>query len=228
MRLTGIELLRNSSLFAELSDENLLCLAENCRVAEHPRGHSLFLHGDPASSFYLVTEGCVSVFRDTPDGSRTVLHIAHEGETFAEAAALKLGHYPASAEAASDCSLIEIPAVAFREVLSRDPDLALRVIGSLSMRLRMLVKEVEQLTVKNASQRVGGFLLELVSVTEGNQATVALPYEKALVAAKLGMKPESLSRALANLRRFGVESTRGADIHIHDVSGLHEFCLTEV
>ncbi len=226
MRLKDIEFLRNNSLFSELSEEDLRRLAEGSRVAEHPRGHSLFLHGDPASSFYLVTEGCVSVFRDTPDGSRTVLHIAHPGETFAEAAALKFGFYPASAEAASDSVLIEIPATAFGEVLRRDPDLALKVIGSLSIRLRMLVEEVEQLTVKNASQRVGGFLLELAGETQCNQVTVALPYEKALVAAKLGMKPESLSRALANLRRVGVESTRGAQIHIHDVSGLHEFCLT--
>jgi CRP-like cAMP-binding protein len=228
MRLTDIEFLRNNSLFTELSNDDLQSLAADSRVAEHPRGHSLFLHGDTAASFYLVTEGCVSVFRDTPDGSRTVLHIAHEGETFAEAAALKLGHYPASAEAASDCTLIEIPAIAFRDVLRRDPDLALRVIGSLSIRLRMLVNEVEQLTVKNASQRVGGFLLGLVSETEKNQATVSLPYEKALVAAKLGMKPESLSRALANLRQIGVESSRGAEIRLRDVSSLRQFCLTEM
>ena len=228
MRLTDAELLRNSALFTELSANDLNSLAADSRLVDHSRGHSLFLQGDTAKCFYLVAGGCVSVFRDTPSGSRTVLHIARQGETFAEAAALKLGHYPASAEAASDCTLVEIPASAFRDVLRKDPDLALKVIGSLSIRLRILVEEVEQLTVKSASQRVGGFLLDLVREERENRATVALPYEKSLVAAKLGMKPESLSRALANLRRYGVESTRSAEVHLHHTSSLRAFCHTEM
>ena len=74
---------------------------------------------------------------------------------------------------------------------------------------------------------VSAFLAAGHSHQVGTHAPVVAKALKALVAGKLGMKPESLSRALAHLRRYGVESTRGAEVHLHDLASLREFCLAE-
>ena len=68
-------------------------------------------------------------------------------------------------------------------------------------------------------QRVAEFLLDLAA---GDGAcTVALPYNKTLIAGRLGMKPESLSRAFAKLRELGVRVNQSSAA-ISSVSRLHD------
>ena len=63
--------------------------------------------------------------------------------------------------------------------------------------------EIEQLKARTGAQRLAEFLLELCPVESGSCA-VRLPYDKALIAGRLGMKPESLSRGFSRLRKVGV------------------------
>ena len=69
-------------------------------------------------------------------------------------------------------------------------------------------------------QRVAEFLLDLSAGREG-EVSVALPYNKALIAGRLGIKPETLSRAFARLRDHGVR-IEAAMAHIEDVDRLRE------
>lgn len=223
MRLPDPESLRIHSMFRSLTAEQLRTVTDNSRMKNHGRGHLLFLQGDPAPCFFLVLEGWVTVYRDTPDGDHTVIHVVRPGETFAEPAALNLGIYPASAEAATDCKVLEISATTLKKLLTEDPSIALRVIGQLSQRLRFMVTELERFHVKSAPQRLACFLVEL-SPHGAPRAEVVLPFDKTLIAARLGMKPESLSRALARLRKYGVRANRGHNVELSDLPLLRDFC----
>mgnify|MGYP001819271512 CR=1 FL=1 len=227
MRLTDPEALRRCSLFAGLADEDLTQLIHESRVAEFTRGQLVFQRGHLANCIFLVLDGWLTVYRDTPTGERTVLLMCRKGETVAEAAALNFGRFPASAEAATDCLVLQIPSKSFMDIIRSDPDSALRVIGGLSARLHLLVGELEKLHVKGASQRVGCFLIDLLPDGVGDSASVQLPFDKSLVAARLAMTPESLSRALAKLKEVGVEATRGPDVHIGNVPSLRAHCAIE-
>ena len=81
-------------------------------------------------------------------------------------------------------------------------------------------RQIEQLQVRSGTQRVADFLLKLCPVREGS-AVVALPYDKSLLASRLGMKPEGFSRALARLRELRVRTDRdhvpGSDVR--DLTG---------
>jgi CRP-like cAMP-binding protein len=97
------------------------------------------------------------------------------------------------------------------------------MMASMAVHMRRLVGQVEQLTVRSSSERVAEFLLKLAG--EGAEsAIVHLPYDKGLVAARLGMQPETLSRALAKLRRLGVES-KGRRVAIQDFEALRRHCV---
>jgi hypothetical protein len=54
-------------------------------------------------------------------------------------------------------------------------------------------------------------------------ATFELPFDKSLIARRLGMKPETFSRALAKLRGIGVE-TQGATVNVEDLDRLRAYC----
>ena len=95
-------------------------------------------------------------------------------------------------------------------------------LAALSLRLRSQVQEIEQRQVQPAAQRVGSFLLSLCPPEQG-QVTFDLPFEKGLIARRLGMKPETLSRTLSKLREVGVR-TEGARITVTAVEALRAFC----
>ncbi len=217
--------IRRTPVFAGIPDDLLDALLAESHVITCPRGKLLFVRGDPARSFYLVLSGWVKVFRDTPEGEQTVIAIMRRGETIAEAAMFMGRDYPASAEVVDDARLVEIPAAALVRLIREHSELALKMLAAVSGRLRHMVMHIEQLQARSTPQRLGEFLLGLTDVRSG-PATIQLPYDKSLVAARLGMKPESLSRALAKLRKVGV-STNGSRLEVKDVGHLAEFCQGE-
>jgi CRP-like cAMP-binding protein len=87
--------------------------------------------------------------------------------------------------------------------------------------LQALVTQVEQLTAQTGAQRVAEFLLDLAPVSEGDCAVI-LPYDKVLIAGRLGMKPESLSRAFARLKEKGVRISQN-HAAIEDVARLQAY-----
>lgn len=213
-------LMRRHPLYQGLAAPAFERLREEARVVPYGKGQVIFLAGDPADRLFFLSAGWLKVFRDSAEGAQSVLHVVGPGESFAEPAALALKRYPASAEAVSDLRLVELPAEFYREILRETPDLAFAVIGSLALRLRSLTDDLSRRELMPTRLRLAAFLLELLGDGEG-ATDLTLPFDKALIAARIGMKPESLSRAFASLRELGVE-TQGAKVSITDPARLRD------
>lgn len=193
--------------------------AQSVRVYE--KGSLLFQQGEPASCFFVMLDGWVKVYRMTPEGSEAVVGVFRRGETFAEAAIFLGGRFPVAAETVSTCRLLRIDGEHLRRRIREQPDLALSMLASASYHLKFLVEQLEQIKLLTAPQRVADFLVGLCRSSSGRQ-TVELPYDKMLLANRLGMKPESLSRALAKLRPIGVAVEREL-VSIDNVQALRDF-----
>jgi CRP/FNR family transcriptional regulator, dissimilatory nitrate respiration regulator len=217
-----IELLRRSTLFRGFSDAALAAMMSGCTPRTAHRGTTLFLQGEPADRFYLVFEGWIKLFRTTAAGAVSVIHVVAPGETFAEAALFGSALYPVTAEAATDCRLLAITRRAFTRTLENEPSAVMATLASLSLRLRSQVQEIEQRQVQSTAQRVGAFLLRLCPPGE-DHATFDLPFEKGLLARRLGMKPETFSRALSKLKGTGVH-TAGPTVSVTNIDQLRLFC----
>ena len=98
------------------------------------------------------------------------------------------------------------------------PDIAIAMIASTSQHLHRLVQRVEQLSAQSGLQRVAEFLAALCPSANGS-CTISLPYDKSLIAGRLGLKPESLSRVFAKLRLVGVD-VRASDVVVSEVAQL--------
>ncbi len=189
------------------------------------RGETLFLQGDPASHMYVILVGCVKLVRLTPGGDEIVVAVFSEGNSFGEAVALKEGLYPVTVEAVQDSVLIQVDARVVSEALRGDPELALAMLGSTFNHLHELVLEIENLKALSGVQRLATFLISLAPVDEG-ACTLVLPYDKVLIAKRLGMKPESLSRSFASLRQQGVTVSRHS-VAVSDIGRLKDFVSDE-
>jgi CRP/FNR family transcriptional regulator, dissimilatory nitrate respiration regulator len=187
----------------------------------YARGETIFEEGAPADGFYCILEGWAKLYRLREDGEEVVVAIFSAGETFAEVAMFLGGRYPAGCEAVLPSRILKVDAANLRRAVLAEPQLAFDMLAAASMRLRQLVDEIEQLKARSAPQRIADFLVRQAGAASG-AANVALPYEKALLASRLGMKPESFSRALGKLAEFGVVVERDS-VTIPDVAKLAAF-----
>lgn len=185
------------------------------------RGETLFVQGDAATRMFVVLAGWVKLTRITRSGDEVVVAVYTEGNSFGEAAAMMGGLYPVTVVAATDCQLLQVRASTISELINKEPDLAVAMLAATFGHLHELVREVESMKAHNGVQRLATFLVALAPVTNGS-CTFSLPYDKLLLAGRLGMQPESLSRSFASLREFGVMVSRNS-IAIAEMGNLTQF-----
>ena len=149
----------------------------------YERNAILFLKGEPATRFFVVLEGWIRLFRETPEGQESTIGVFGPGESVAEAAMFDSGDYPVSCNVVARARLLTVPAGNFLEQIRQSPELALNLLGSMSRHLRRLVQQVEQLTSRSSLERLADFLLRLCPPGEP-RAEVELPLDKGLVAAR--------------------------------------------
>lgn len=219
------ERLRGMTLFQGLSPAALRALLAGTGVRAVAAGTVLFVQDEPADRFYVLLDGWVKLYRVSEDGAQAIVTVVIPGETFAEAAIFASGRFPVCAETVSDVRLLALGREGLSRSLAADPEIAFAMLGALSLRLRHMVGTIEQLQVKSAPQRLGDFLLRLCP-PDAAAASVTLPFPKALVAQRLAIRPETLSRALAKLRPAGV-SAEGGTIRIEDVRRLRAYCQAD-
>jgi CRP-like cAMP-binding protein len=203
LKLADRDIVTQSILFSSLPDDLSDTLLGRSVIHDYDRGTTIFLQGEAAKSVYIVLAGWTKLFRISPNGAEAVVGVFTRGRSFGEAAAFRGDVYPVGAEAVTDCRLLQVRASFILETMKSRPELCTAILASTFRHLHSLVGQIEQLKAQTGAQRVAEFLLELCPVDCG-ACTVTLPYDKVLIAGRLGMKPESLSRAFARLREFGV------------------------
>ncbi|MGQ4880686.1 Crp/Fnr family transcriptional regulator [Billgrantia sp. LNSP4103-1] len=217
----SLQAVRQVPLFAGLEQETLALLTEGAVERSYRRGTLLFSKGELADRFYVVLGGWVKLFRESPDGNECMVGLFTRGESFAEAAMFDRLGFPVNAAVAEDARLLVFPAEHFLTTLERNHGLALNLLANLSGMLRSLVRQLDQLTLQPTYQRLAAFIVSLCPDEDG-PVSVCLPCDKLLIAGRLGMKPESFSRALARLREVGVSCERNF-VHVEDIAGLRRF-----
>lgn len=197
------QVVKSTPLFGAMPMDVTVSLVGSSGPRRYEKGALLFQQGDPARAFFVILDGWVKIARITPEGGEAVVGVFRRGETFAEAAMFLGGRYPANAEVVAPSRLLKIDGEVLRRKIRENPDLAMCMLASASHHLKFLVEQIEQIKLLSAPQRIADFLIQQCRTRRGS-CVVVLPYEKALIASRLGMKPESFSRAIGKLRRLGV------------------------
>ena len=212
-------------MFSGLTPPALAPLLEGAIARSFGRQTLLFLQGEPATRFFVVLEGWVRLYRQTPQGQEITIAVFGRGDSFAEAVVLQMMPFPVSAQTIAESRLLVIPAEGFLSHLRDSTELCFKVMAAMSRRLRDLVFQLESVSSRSTVQRLALFILRLCD-QEAGACRIDLPLDKNLIAARLGMQPETLSRCLAKLRRAGVE-TDGAALLVTDIDRLRSVAASE-
>ncbi|WP_417449972.1 Crp/Fnr family transcriptional regulator [Kordiimonas sp.] len=223
MRINTKDILVRQSLFAKASESLLENFVQAATVKTLRKGEALFLQGEDADAFYIVLSGWIKLFRETLDGHEAVIDMLTNGHIFGESATLEDGIYSFGAEAIEDVRVLRLPSAILKKAITDDNGMALAMLTSLSRHRKQQTREIESLTLQNASQRIGCFLLRLCHRDDPGPIELKLPYDKSLIAARLGMKSETFSRALNKLRDETGISVKGATVVIPTLQTMSRF-----
>jgi len=202
--------LRGCRLFAGLPPADLENIAAATAVRLLAKGEYLFREGAAARGFYIVQHGAVNVHRVTAAGREQVIHIFRAGDSFAEAALAAPGGYPADARALETTQVLLVHKDGILALLQRQPELALRMLGSMSSHLRALVGQLEDLTLKDVETRLANWLVKRCPDSQGEKpVNIELGMTKRVLAAELGTVSETFSRTLAKFREQKLIAVKG-------------------
>ncbi len=207
---------RGVYLFASLDGEQRARLMASMRSVELRRGQWLYSQGDLAQRFYFVKSGRIALFRQSPEGEEKIFAVIEPGETFGEGPAfVPDGVYSLNARAISECVLCAFDNREFRTVLSQSVELCFKLMATMRRREGFLLDEIEQISLQSATQRVVAYLLQRAGDAVGGDR-VNLNIPKHILASRLTIKPETLSRVLASLRSRQLIELAGDTIVIAD------------
>jgi CRP/FNR family transcriptional regulator, dissimilatory nitrate respiration regulator len=205
--------LRNCQLFAGLSPADLNTVAAITVVKSLERGDYLFREGEASHGFFLVQKGAINVHRVNPVGKEQVIRIFRAGESFAEATLASNAGFPADARAVETSQVLLVQKDGFLSLLKRQPEFALRMLAMMSVHLRTLVGQLEDLTLKDVETRLANWLSKRCPNPDSEQpVTIELKTTKRVLAAELGTVSETFSRTLAKFREQKLLTVKGKTV----------------
>src|SRR5690625_3189242 len=215
-----IPLLQQNVLCKDWSARACTELAQKCSLRSVKKETPLFIQGQPATHFYLLTEGKVFMGLRTNSGCERVLYEFEGPASFGEIFMLMQKNYPLDAYAVSDCQLAVVPFATFVSVLVAHEHALEKVLGLLAKRLFALTGDLtaEPQIFLSGTQRVLMYLLSHLPLRNG--ASCELKRPKASIAQLLNLTPEHFSRVLHDLSKRGFIQVQGRQLTLVDVDGL--------
>lgn len=216
--------LRQHYLFSGLDQDEFDALKKRISAIRVGKGEILFHQGDLAEYFYFVDSGHLELNLIAPTGQKKVLEVIGPDRTFAEAVAfMRSNKYPVTCESLTDATLCRIPINDYVNLIYENPDACMRLLGDLSRHLHARVREIERLTVQNARDRLVSYLLDHVVEKDGDEASIRVDLPRHVIAARLSITPETLSRLLRNLVDERILTIEDRLIFVHSLSRLRPY-----
>lgn|SRR3990167_509168 len=221
-------MLNISALPTKLPFENLPFdvmqkIAEHTKLSYYKKGTLIFNAYEANLHFIYLNKGWVKLFRNSNDGAEIIVDILHDNHYAGENFIFDKTTLLYEAEALSDIECLLIPIDCLKQIIKENHQFSLNLLTLSLQKQQKLTLEVEHLTIKNATERMGCFLLRLCTLKKSNDITIQLPYDKSLLASRLGMRAETFSRALNKICHACDIHINGDILHIQTLDKLIAF-----
>lgn len=215
--------LRNCQLFSGLASSDLEKIVPITILKSLDKNEYLFRQGEPSQGFYIVQRGAINVHRVNAAGKEQVIHIFRTGESLAEATLATFAGYPADARAVESSQVLLIQKSGMIDLIKGQPELALRMLSSMALHLRVLVGQIEDISLKDVETRMANWLLKRCPNPDTTEpVTVRLTSTKRVLAAELGTVSETLSRTFSKFREQNLITVKGGNVTVLNPARLKQ------
>ncbi|MBB3919772.1 Crp/Fnr family transcriptional regulator [Rhizobium fabae] len=216
--------LLQSDLFAGLDQATAEQFTATAQVGTFVPDEKIICEGQQASFVYCVTNGFVRLSKSESAGREADICVCEPGDTFGEYLLSGGGSYAYSAWSADRAEVALFELAELRAFADRHPIIHRNVMRIMARHLLGAMDCIAGDRLHTAAQRVANYLVSRCPTSAStSRVTFRLPYRKRILAGKLGLAPEALSRAFAALAPSGVE-VRGKVVLVDSVDLLREAC----
>lgn len=204
-----VELLKQAQIFSELSDAEVLFVAERVSLREFKKGQVILYEEDTNQYMYSVLKGEVKVFYTTEDGKESVVAFHGAGESFGEVSLIDQQTIPATVAAVEPSLVMIVGRDDFFEIVYNLPKVMNRLLLLLAARLRQSLSQVRMLHFKDASYRIKTAISDMSSergeqVPEGVLIKLRLTHQN--IADMTGLTRETVTRVIDKWKKSGLLS----------------------
>lgn len=217
MRAEELEEMKRLPLFADVGEQHVEAMLRNAFLQRFPSHVELAREGEPADFLHVVVEGQVEIFAGYRDRETTV-SVVGPGDSFIIAAVIVDQVYLKSARALTPARILLVPAELVRRTFAQDGAFARRMTIELAHAYRRVVRELKNQKLRSSLERLANWILA-EDRRMGGHGRIVLPFDKKVLASRLGMAPEVLSRSFSALGAYKVEVS-GPAIRIGDIDAL--------
>jgi CRP/FNR family cyclic AMP-dependent transcriptional regulator len=209
-KLEILALLQQCSILFDLDKYELESLAGAAVIHHFNKGMVIDQEGEISTSFHIIKNGIVKVFKTAPTGKEFIIDVRCEGEVFGEASVLKAVPHCASTKALQNTEVVDIRRRDFLDLMARNPAIAQKIADLEFDKIQRLYESLIDLVASNTHQRLIKLLHRL-----GHKYGNTLRFTHQEIAEMSGTTAETVTRVLTQLRRSSIlRLTRGSVIII--------------
>ena len=220
-REDGSSCMGSIRLFAGLPESARNDLMAHALRSTHPAGSLLVREGDPIESILVVRHGRIKTFHADADGEEYLLDILHDGQAIWHGMFLKENVYRYSVGCLTHVDLCRIRRTDFMRLIGDNREVATSLIQTLGTELVEAEEKIKVLSTREPRRRLAKFLLWRDERCIGPEIHLTLGD----IANSVGLRPETVSRALGSFERDGMVQRIGrGKIRVLDHGALRRLC----
>ncbi len=201
-------------LFEGLDGDTLEALAS---AASHlaVRGEErIYWQGEFPNAYYHVVSGHVRRSLASPEGDEKIIDVVSAGQGFGLVELFGQAPYVSFAAATEESLLLCIRREVMMQAIAASPALSLRVMAAAAHRQAAFERDVAASFFHSGCRRLIDYLLRQAgkSFDPKGETVLQLPITKRLIAARIGVTAETLSRAFRELSEAGLIRVRGKEV----------------
>jgi len=220
-----ISFFKEIPIFSNLSPEEIQTFIYIAKERFFEKGQAIFYEEDMGTSFYIIVSGQVKIVMLSSDGREHILGVLKDKDFFGEMSLLDGEPRSATAIALEDVKVLSISRDAFMKLLRENPDICLKILVTLSKRLRQTDKRVESLAFLSAPGRVARTLLEFAK-EHGEKKDDDIHVHHKMIRQEFaniaGTSRETLTRVLMDFQGEGILTVKKNLIILHSLNRLKE------
>ncbi len=197
-----ITLLKNVSLFQNLSDEQLAHIGQYCVRVSAKSGTILFREKELGEEFYILLAGSVKIYTTSANSEEKILSVFRPGESFGELSLIDGKPRSATAETIQDSVLLSLSKQNFLAIMANKFDITLTIMQELCQRLRDTNQHVHDLTFLDSRTRVLKNLIQMANkhgTRRGSQITLRVVINYDELSLMAGVQKDVLMQVLREL-----------------------------
>ena len=219
MRAEEREEIAKTPILAACRPETMNFLLQGAFVQRFPAHTRLTREGESADFLYAILSGAIELSASW-GGRETTISVIGPPHTFIVAAVVLDRLYLQSAQTLEPARILMLPSESVRRAMATDAGFATAIAGEMAISYRIVAQELKNQKLRTSLERLANWLVHRDKET-GGAHRFDIPFEKKVLAARLGMAPEALSRAFATLAKFDVR-VAGAHVVVKDWAALEK------